>query len=799
MANGDTSAGSLGQLNSLITVLTQMVRAMNATQQAVSNIVSIAGVTGVNGATGAVTLTVANTGTTLRWDAVTPTQLDIPTTTTSVTGLLSNTDWNTFNGKQGTITLTTTGSSGAATLIGNTLNIPTYGAGSGTVTNIATTGPLTGGPITTTGTIGITQAATSTDGYLSSIDWNTFNGKQASGSYITALTGEGTASGPGSATLTLTNSAVIGKVLTGYVSGAGTITATDSILSAIQKLNGNIVANTYTFSTGLTNTAGTITATLSTGISGGQTATGGTGSAENLILQSTTNATLGYVGVTTAVRGVATYPTFALGSGGFAGSAGNFSGVAAGTILGVNAPSGFTGKYFDAQLNGVTQISMLASASFAGINFYGRTILQSDSGGNQLMLSSNGASGMGVQISAGNLGTNFLAFSSSSIVFHVGTDGTGAAGNSLSVGVNCTQKLSALTAQPQADFTASGTGTASGTTVTGTSTKYLTEAGIGDRISLANAPSTFGYVTAIATGLSLTSSVSFTATGQTMLVKKSIWGVNNSAGARQWTIDDQGTLWSGSAFPSSVLNNNLVQITAAGAASFQTIQAVGFRLVNLVNGPGNSQISGGNTSATSSSSINLQNIASDQYAMVTMLNTTGNPNMFWNARPNSTELLYQWQKSGTAIATFANSGNLFLGGTSTSPTAYLHLAAGTATASTSPLKFTSGTNLSTTEAGAIEYNGTHLYFTAANSGPRFQLDQQVLADGSFSQTVTAVTTFTVTTGVTVAGASFKANVTPTALLSAAVFYVTNKTTTTFDVVFISALTGTVTFDWAIFP
>ncbi len=38
---------------------------------------------------------------------------------------------------------------------------------------------------------------------------------------------------------TLTNAAVIAKVLTGYVSGAGTVSAADSILSAIQKINGN--------------------------------------------------------------------------------------------------------------------------------------------------------------------------------------------------------------------------------------------------------------------------------------------------------------------------------------------------------------------------------------------------------------------------------------------------------------------------------------------------------------------------------------------------------------------------------
>ena len=54
------------------------------------------------------------------------------------------------------------------------------------------------------------------------------------------LTGEATSSGNA---VTLTNSAVIGKVLTGYVSGAGTVAATDSILQAIQKLNGNDATN----------------------------------------------------------------------------------------------------------------------------------------------------------------------------------------------------------------------------------------------------------------------------------------------------------------------------------------------------------------------------------------------------------------------------------------------------------------------------------------------------------------------------------------------------------------------------
>lgn len=78
-----------------------------------------------------------------------------------------------------------------------------------------------------------------------------------------ALTGEATTTA-GSLAVTLTNSAVIGKVLTGYVSGAGTVAATDTILQAIQKLNGNIAA----LVTGVSSVSGTtnrITASPTTG------------------------------------------------------------------------------------------------------------------------------------------------------------------------------------------------------------------------------------------------------------------------------------------------------------------------------------------------------------------------------------------------------------------------------------------------------------------------------------------------------------------------------------------------------
>jgi hypothetical protein len=54
------------------------------------------------------------------------------------------------------------------------------------------------------------------------------------------LTGEVTSVGN---TVTVANAAVIGKLITGFVSGSGVVAATDTVLQAIQKLNGNTAAS----------------------------------------------------------------------------------------------------------------------------------------------------------------------------------------------------------------------------------------------------------------------------------------------------------------------------------------------------------------------------------------------------------------------------------------------------------------------------------------------------------------------------------------------------------------------------
>ena len=100
-------------------------------------------------------------------------------------------------------------------------------AGLTSVTSTSFVGALTGNASTVTTNANLTGGVTSV-------------GNAATVVTNANLTGDVTS--VGNAT-TLTNAPVIAKVLTGYVSGAGTVAATDSILQAIQKLDGNQATN----------------------------------------------------------------------------------------------------------------------------------------------------------------------------------------------------------------------------------------------------------------------------------------------------------------------------------------------------------------------------------------------------------------------------------------------------------------------------------------------------------------------------------------------------------------------------
>lgn len=173
-----------------------------------------------------------------------------------------------LNAKQGTLTLTTTGTSGPATLTGDTLNIPQYGGGAGAVSSVfsrtgavvAQAGDYTTAQVTESGNLYFTDARARSalsgangisyvagTGVISPSYGSTANtvaqGNDARFTDSRAPTGA--AGGELSGTYpnpTLSNAAVIGKLLTGFTPSAGIVAATDSVLGAFQKIVGNIGA-----------------------------------------------------------------------------------------------------------------------------------------------------------------------------------------------------------------------------------------------------------------------------------------------------------------------------------------------------------------------------------------------------------------------------------------------------------------------------------------------------------------------------------------------------------------------------
>ena len=188
LANTAVTAGIYGSATqvSQITVDAQgrLTSASNVAISATGTVTSVSGTAPVSVATGTTTPSIS-----------------ITQATNSTNGYLSSTDWNTFNSKLGTASALggdLTGTHSAATVakiqgqavssstptanqvlqyVGSTWTPTTIPAG--TVTSVSGVGPVSVATGTTTPSVSISQSNTSTNGYLSSTDWNTFNNKQA--------------------------------------------------------------------------------------------------------------------------------------------------------------------------------------------------------------------------------------------------------------------------------------------------------------------------------------------------------------------------------------------------------------------------------------------------------------------------------------------------------------------------------------------------------------------------------------------------------------------------------------------
>ena len=132
----------------------------------------------------------------------------------------------------------------------------------GTVTNMIFSAPLTGGTISSSGTVGITAAGTNSDGYLTKGDWNTFNSKTDSSGTVKSVGGTGT---------------VNGISLSGSVTGSGDLTlggALDVDSASIISFLGYTPYNA-TNPLGFTSNTGTVTQVTTTApLSGSVSSTG---------------------------------------------------------------------------------------------------------------------------------------------------------------------------------------------------------------------------------------------------------------------------------------------------------------------------------------------------------------------------------------------------------------------------------------------------------------------------------------------------------------------------------------------
>jgi hypothetical protein len=208
--NRAVSSNSSGALVASITTATELAYLNGVTSNVQAQIDSKAGTFTLGSVSSSPTNVLAITGSGAPVNG--SLTFTINQSTASANGYLSSTDWNTFNNKQSTISLTanravSSNSGGAlvasittatelAYLNGVTSNVQTQldsKAGTFTLGSISSSpsGVLSitgsGAPVNGSLTFTLAQASASTSGYLSSTDWNTFN-NSATGNYL-ALTG----------------------------------------------------------------------------------------------------------------------------------------------------------------------------------------------------------------------------------------------------------------------------------------------------------------------------------------------------------------------------------------------------------------------------------------------------------------------------------------------------------------------------------------------------------------------------------------------------------------------------------
>ena len=244
--------------------------------------------------------------------------ISMPAATTSVNGYLTSTDWTTFNNKSNT---------------------------NGTVTSIAATAgtgiSVSGSPITTSGTLTITNTAPD-----QTVAFTNGTGISVTGTYPN-FTVTNTAPSSGGTVTSVTGTAPV-------VSSGGATPAI-SMAAATTSVNGYLTSTDWTTFNNKSNTVGTVTSVVGTGTVNGITLTGTVTSSGNLTL----GGTLGSIGNSQLSNSAITVGTTAISLG-----------ASSTTLAGLTSVSStsFTG----ALTGNATTASTLATArNIAGVSFNG--------------------------------------------------------------------------------------------------------------------------------------------------------------------------------------------------------------------------------------------------------------------------------------------------------------------------------------------------------------------------------------------------------------------------------------------
>lgn len=247
--------------------------------------------------------------------------LTCTTGSATIFGCLTAANFDIFNNKIGTSSVITNG------------QVLVAGPGGNTAYSVATSTPTVSAPLTYSGTLGsfvggtggafaCTNASAGVTGCLTGTDYNTFNAKQAAGNYITALTGDITATGPNSVAATL---ATVNGNVGSFTNANITVNAKGLITAAS---NGSTGGFAYPFPNNATTTLLSFNGNASTTALSvfqkaffGATATTTIDATGNIVISSGSNLT-----VTGKTDGCATFATGVLNSTGSACGSGAGSG-----------------------------------------------------------------------------------------------------------------------------------------------------------------------------------------------------------------------------------------------------------------------------------------------------------------------------------------------------------------------------------------------------------------------------------------------------------------------------------------